>query len=207
MRSSVRDTIVSTFAGNIATTYVFDPQPAPTANLRIGGTTAWRSFLRFREGTDTLPLPCPTGAPGCSIRLRNGTINYAAVQLRTLPTEAGFILEDTLIVDAYSVAASALVPIGRSPLLGRVGRSRSPVRRTDVAQTLLEVPITGFFALLVAPLADSTAAATEPRTRTLALIAAPEGGTFGYTTLAALGSANAPKLRIIVTVANEVQLP
>jgi hypothetical protein len=207
LRSSVRDTIVSTFAGNIATTFVFDPQPAPTANLRIGGTPAWRSFLRFRAGLDTIPLPCPNGVPGCVLRLRAGTINYAALQLRTLPAEGGFALEDTLIVDAYSVAASAEVPVGRSPLLARVGRSRSPVRPTEVVTggTLLEVPVTGFFASLAAPVPDSIT--TVARTRNLALIGAPEGGTFGYATLAALGGASAPKLRIIVTVANEVQLP
>jgi hypothetical protein len=113
------------------------------------------------------------------------------------------------------VTRSPLLPLARSPVGDTVGRNHpaAPASRFVVgpgATGRVEVPITPFFAALAADTTAAGAGTTEsPGTLTLALLGAPlEGSNFGFAEFFGRRSgANAPRLRLIVTVATEVQLP
>lgn len=211
-RSKIRrDTVVTVTTGNLGSTFIYDPlPPRPTSDLRVGGQPSWRSYFQFRDNLDSLSVPCPNAA-NCKVLLKNATINYAALLLQPLPTLAAYSPEDSIIVGAYSVFPNTTVPIGRSPLGTVVGSTRSslkPAQFIGATQPRVEVPITGFISTL-AGARDSTTVNTTARPTSIALLASPEGSTFGFGTFASrrAGPALAPKLRLIVTVAFEVQLP
>jgi hypothetical protein len=209
-----KDTVISITTGNVGSTFVFNPPPpAPTTELRVGGNPAWRSYYSFRDNIDSLSVPCPTGGASCHILLKNATINYAALLLQPLPTPFAYTPDDSIIVAAYSVFPNSTLPIGRSPLGTVVGTTRAPLKPAQFSggtQPRVEVPITAFIARLAgARDTSATASSSTARPTSLALLASPEGSTFGFGSFASRRSDPAlrPKLRLVVTVAYEVQLP
>jgi hypothetical protein len=209
-----RDTVVTVTTGNVGSTFISDPPPPqPTTDLRVGGQPSWRSYFQFRDNLDSLSVPCPTQTANCHVLLKNATINYAALLLQPLAMPAAYSPEDSIIVGAYTVFPNSTLPIGRSPLgtiVGATKGSLKPAQFTGGTQARVEVPITGFIAIL-AGARDTTAAAANSTARptSIALLSSPEGRTFGFGSFASrrAGTAVAPKLRLVVTVASEVQLP
>ncbi|MBI4545462.1 MAG: hypothetical protein HY703_09720 [Gemmatimonadetes bacterium] len=202
------DTVVTATVGSVARTFLFDPPPPSLTPLQVGGTPAWRSFLRFRGGLDTVSVACPGGAPGCRLRLGDATVNFAALLLDPLPVPAAFQPEAAFDIEARSVLETPGVPVARSPLGQLLGRVRTPVdprafAAGSKAPPAVEVPVTTFLSSLVAPLERADSA----RASTLALLATIEAGTFGFGTFAAGGTASAaPRLRIVLSIASEVQI-
>lgn len=193
------DTVVTDSVGTEARTFVFDPQPAPGANLFVSGTPSWRSFLRLRERLDTLRIA--TGAADDSIRLSEATINFAALLLQPVAPPPGFSPEDTVVIEARTVLAADEVPLARAPLGGAISELGLPPASFSAGASRVELPITGVLtALAVAPDAGTAQAAT-----TLALIGAPEGALFGLGAFGGRGGAAAPGLRLILSVTSEVQ--
>ena len=92
--SSVRkDTVVTVTAGNVGSTFIYNPPPpTQTTQLRIGGQPSWRSFFQFVQNFDTLTVPCPgqSTTSSCKVKLRNTTINYAALVLQPLNSPAAY---------------------------------------------------------------------------------------------------------------------
>jgi hypothetical protein len=207
-----RDTVVTVTTGNLGSTFIYNPSPPQaTTDLRISGQPSWRSYFQFRDNLDSLSVPCPNATVNCRVLLKNATINYAALLLQPLPTQAAYSPEDSIIVAAYAVFPNSTLPIGRSPLGGIVGTTRYPLKPAQFAggtQARVEVPITGFVATL-AGARDTTTVNSATRPTSISLLSSPEGATFGFASFASrrAGPAVAPKLRLIVTVAFEVQLP
>lgn len=208
-RPSARpDTTVTVTLGVTAGTFVYDPQPPASPGLRVGGVPSWRSYLRFQR-LDTLSVPCP-GEPagsGCVLRLDEVKVNYAALVIQPEATPPAFVPEDSLRVDARTVLTMAGVPLERSPLGSRAAATASqPIPPSRFlpggGAGTIEVPLTQYIAALAAARGEGK----EPPPQVLVLYAAQEGGVFGAGEFGALGSAAPPRLRLIVTVATQVEI-
>jgi hypothetical protein len=191
------DTLVTVTVNATAPTFVYDP-PIPTvsASPQVGGITAWRTFLLLRGGLDTLRVPCPD-VPGCTVPLEEAAINYAALLLEPIAPPAGFAPEDSLGIDARFVLETPGVPLERSVLGGVAGRlvPQHKSRFAGGGETL-ELPITEY---VRAATADTATSAAIPKR--LALLPLVQSGTFGFASFQAM-----PRLRLIVSVASELQL-
>ena len=212
-RPSARpDTVVTVSVGPVGATFVFDPQPAATEDLRIGGLPTWRSYLQFQR-LDTLALPCPGEDPaaGCVLPLDEVKINYAALLLRPAAMPSAFVPADSLVIDARSVLVRPSIPLDRAPLgNSAAARPGSAVPRErflpdgEGGDDAIEVPVTRFVAALAAGPGDDGDNAPPS---VLALVAAPEGRDFGFGTFGAQGAAAAaPRLRLIVSTASRVEI-
>lgn len=208
-RPSARpDTVVESTVGVIGGTFVADPIPPPGSALRVGGLPSWRSFLRFQR-LDTLALPCP-GEPagsGCVLRLDEAKINYAALVLQPRAAPPGLAPEDSLRVDARAVLVAPSVPLERSPLGSLASVFASDAVEPSVFQAgatpgTIEVPLTRFVGILAAGDADD---GTAPPSM-LALYSGSEGGAFGLGSFDGIEGAAPPRLRLIVTIATQVEI-
>jgi hypothetical protein len=197
-RSSMNpDTTYIADAGLAGTTFMFTPEPPASAELRVGGTPGWRSIFRFQERLDTLSVPCP-GVPNCRIRLGDATINHAVLQLQPLPSPFGMRPEAALNVGAYLFLPSDQVPLARSPLGDVI--SATPVEVTSFmapGAPVVEVGITEFVQANALPPGDQGFFVP----RYLALVQYQQR-TFGFGSFAPM-----PRMRLIVSIARELQLP
>jgi hypothetical protein len=199
------DTLVDAVTSALET-FVFDPPAPASSDLRVSGTPAWRSFLRFVQSLDTVRVGC-TPTPADCVRLRDATINYAALQLKPVTTPGAFLPEDSLGITAWPVFESPIVPLTRSPLsaapIGGLRALIPPSAFVSGSGEAVELPVTTFFANLVAQRADTAAAPT----RTLALLGSLESRYFGFASFGSReNAAAAPKLRVIVTVSSQVEI-
>ncbi len=203
------DTIVT--AGTVTSgTFIYTPPPPPSSNLRVGGIQAWRSFLELKRELRSLVLPCPGGDGGCTVALKDATINYAALLLQPVAPPPGYRPTQRVQIYGRQAETSPLIPLSRSPLGGVVGLMRDtiPSSRFEEGGTdgRVELPITPLITSLVADTTVAGSSAAPPNV--LVLLPPAEGGYFGFAAFAPLSAgAAAPRLRLVVTLATEVQLP
>ena len=203
------DTVVTATAVTTAT-FIYTPPPPASGDLRVGGVPTWRSFLELQRSIRSLVLPCPDATPGCTVSLKDATINYAALLLQPVVTPDAYRPTQKMQLYARPAETSPLIPLSRSPLgsvVGVVLDTIAPSRfQEGTTGGRVEMPITPFITSLVA---DTTATgSTTAPPNVLALLPPIEGGNFGFASFASLASgAKAPMLRLVVTVATEVQLP
>jgi hypothetical protein len=194
------DTVITTTIRPNERTFVFDPSLGTSSSTpRVGGVPAWRTIFRFREGLDSLAIPCPD-TPNCTLRLRDVAMNYAALVLQPTPSPAGFIPEDSVRLGARILLVSDAVPLERSPLGDVAGVMASSVPASifgSAATPPIELPITAFLRRLSS---DSIPAANRPPPW-VAVVPVVEGSHFGVSTFA-----RNPRLRLVLTVATEVQI-
>jgi hypothetical protein len=194
------DTVITTTIRPNERTFVFDPSLGTTSSTpRVGGVPAWRTIIRFRDGLDSLRIPCPD-APNCTLRLREVAMNYAALVLQPTPPPAGFIPEDSVRLGARILLVSDAVPLERSPLGDVAGVMVSAVPASVFASGAtppIELPVTTFLRRLAS---DTIAVANRPPPW-VALVPVVEGSHFGVSTFA-----QNPRLRLVLTVATEVQI-
>jgi len=209
-RPSARpDTAVIVTVGTIGGSFVFDLDPPAGSELRVGGIPSWRSYLHLAR-LDTLTVPCP-GEPagsGCVLRLNDVKINYAALVLQPEGTPRALVPDDSLRIRARTVLSVPGVPLERSPLGSRAAAFSSEAIgpatfQPDGNPGTIEVPLTQLIAALAAGRSDD---AGGPLPQRLVLYAMQEGGAFGFGTFGATGSAAPPRLRLIVTVATDVEI-
>lgn len=195
-------TVTVTIGTPRAQTSLFTPQQPAPAGLRLGGVPAWRAYLTLRERLDTLTIACPDGPPGCRIALGDATVNHAALVLTPLAVPATFRPAGEYTFEARPVLAGAGLPVPRAPLADTVGRLRISDPGTVFAggAAPVELPITR----LIASLAART---TRKPGSTVALLASPEGGQFGFGAFGGLeDGVLAPRLRLILSAVEEVDL-
>jgi hypothetical protein len=201
------DTLIADSVGMSAKTFLLNQVPDPdavTGALLVGGLPTWRSYLRFKEGIDTLPLPCPGGPTGCTLALSDVVVNYAGVELQRVPGPPGFALLDTVYIVPRAVLPIEGVPIARVPLGVQLSDFVAiPPSGGPAAVGKVEVPVT---VLITSMAGDSVARERAPRT--LSLIGAPEGASLGVAAYGSLAAGPlAPRLRLIYSVTKEVQVP
>lgn len=197
------DTVIP--VGNVvASRIIAPPDPvAPTPEvLRIGGLPAWRSLLRFRSFTEAR-VPCPPSAPaGCTLGLDEVTINLASLLLEPVPAGPRRLERPTWI-EARALMGLPGVPLSRSPLTPPIGQpsdTLSVAFFTDVtpAPAPVRLPITSY----VRGHFDATL--EDPIPLWLALTAGAERGQFGYAAFAGLRSDRPPRLRLVLSVPEDV---
>ncbi|HEX9105807.1 MAG TPA: hypothetical protein VF832_01230 [Longimicrobiales bacterium] len=203
------DTTVTVTPGLLGATFIYTPQaPRRAGTLQLGGVPAWRSFLTFNPAMATRSFTCPANLGSCTYTLRDVTINYAALLLQPLPSGA-FAPEDSIRPSSWVLSSATTLPLIRTPLgahVGTVEPAFAPSAFIGSNLARVAVPITGF----VATLAGDTATAVGKglTSNTMALEQAPEPSLFGVVAFGGRNSgATAPKLRLIITLGSEVQLP
>lgn len=191
------DTVIAADVVPAIRTFVFNPQPAPTADLRVGGTPAWRSVLKLRPDLTSITVPCPGNVVGCVVALDSVHINSAQLLLKPKPSPAGFSLEDTSFIEVRPLATSTTVPLERSPVGGNVGLSKALAPGAfdnPVLGDFVRIDITPFFEHLTNT--KLTAADRALLATALSLIQIPEPGTFGF-----MAFDQSPSLRLVLTAA------
>jgi hypothetical protein len=198
MHTSVGDSTVVVSTGPFATRTITDPAiPAASSDPRVGGyPSSFRSVFEVRENMRDITVPCPF-TPTCRIKLGAANIASAELLLQPVASPGGFVPELPVTILAYTLLPTAQVPLIRSPLgqaSGALTVGPASFQGTGAAVTPLNV--TNFVRDLVTPL-DTTSF----KSRYLVLL---EGvpATFGYASFQ-----GQPKLRLRMSLAQEIQLP
>lgn len=182
-----------------------DPTLDPQAPLYIGGVPSMRTYIRFREGADTLQVPCPDGPPGCTVRLSDVVINYAGLSFQPMTATPGYNVPDTISIEPRTVLPLPGVPLGRVPLGIQLANTiRVPPVGNPAADSRVEVPVT----MLVTALTSEDESVRSNAPRTVVLLGAPEGFRYGVVAFGSLASGTplAPRIRLIYSVTKEVQV-
>lgn len=201
-RSTINpDTVVTTTIRPPARTFLYDPVlSASGIEPLAGGNPAWRTYFEFSNGLDTLTLACPDSPATCRIPLEEADITFAAMQLVPRVAPPGFLPSDSMQLVSRLLLVSDLAPLPRSPLGAAIGVTPRFVQRTRFAAPAggdpIEVPITDYLRALVA---DTSTA--DPLTRWIAIHPSIEGIDIGVAAFDPM-----PRLRLILTVASELQL-
>lgn len=184
-----------------------DPDPTldPSAPLYIGGMPSVRTYVRFKEGIDTLQVPCPDGPSGCTISLRDVVINYAGLAFTPVPAAPGYNVPDTIPIEVRTVLSFPGVPLSRIPLGIQLSSSIKvpPVTSAEPGKRV-EVPVT----TLITALTSENESVRSDAPRTVALLGSPEGDRYGVVAFGSLASGIglAPRIRLIYSVTKEVQV-
>lgn len=196
------DTLVTLNARPTAQTFVYDPFPLPAEDgIRIGGAPSWRTVLTLDlpESLEGSPELCAQIT--CPIMITPGRLNGATLVLTTAPSEEAFVPSDSLFLDARAVLAPELLPkspLGNS-LVGGLGVSIGPSAFSDDSGRTITIPVTPFIRALF----DESAAESV---RDLVLLTPLEPFSIGFGSFAGPGSVGEPSLRLILTVADTVEI-
>lgn len=197
-----QDTVVILDAPPVARTFIYDPLPDPEeGGIRVGGAPSWRSVitLDLPEAVQASPQVC--ALVGCPLELTPERLNSATLILTTAASQAAFQPADSLFLDARAVLAPDLLP--KSPLgtslVGALGVSIAPEWFGDDAGQTVSIPVTTFVRSLVD---DSVG----QKVRDLVLLTPLEPLSIGFGTFAGPGTGAAPRLRLILTVTDTVEI-
>jgi len=181
-----------------------DLTAAPPGVLRMGGLPTWRTMLRFQSLSD-LRVPCgPDQPPECTLPLRDVTINLASLIFDPLPG-GGHRVERPLRLEARAVLQGPGIPLVRSPLTQPVGPPTDTLARAlfeggDGDPATVRVPITSYLQFHTSP-GDG-----PPPPQWLALTAVGELTQFGHASFGGVASDRPPRLRLLVSVPDDVLL-
>ncbi|NNF38838.1 MAG: hypothetical protein HKN71_09225 [Gemmatimonadetes bacterium] len=195
------DTLVTLNARPIAETFIYDPFPEPEqGGIRVGGAPSWRTVLTFDVPAELPGTPAVCQRVQCPIVITPGRLNNATLTLTTAQSEAAFQPSDSLFVDARAVLAPELLP--KSPLgtslVGTPGVPIGPDGFGEVAGQTVTIPVTTF----VRALFDGSG----EKVPDLALLTPLEPLSIGFGTFVGPGLPGAPRLRLILTVADTVEI-
>lgn len=194
-------------AGQRAVVVTPEPSAPAPAELRVGGLPAWRSALEFRPLAD-IRIPCEPGSTTCTLPLSEADVSLATLLLQPMPVGSRRI-ERPFQMEAREVLRAPGVPVNRSPLstsAGAMNESLVPEAflAEDPPPDPSRVPITGYVRRNIDPPGDEQ----EP-VRWLALLSRVEQSAplFGYAAFGSVQSAAPPRLRLVVTVPIQEELP
>jgi hypothetical protein len=196
-----QDTIVTLNAPPLAQTFIYDPFPEPAQDgIRVGGAPSWRTVMTFDVPTQLPGTPAICQRVQCPITLTPGRLNNATLTLTTAPSEAAFQPADSVFLDARAVLAPELLP--KSPLgtslVGAPGVPIGPDGFGDVAGQTVTIPVTTF----VRALFDESG----EKVPDLVLLTPLEPLSIGFGTFVGPGQPGAPRLRLILTVSDTVEI-
>lgn len=192
------DTTVVATVGAAATTFIYDPVPAPPLTaLRVGGAPAWRTILNLEVPHSLTGYPDLCRELDCPVEVGPEHVSYAGLQLTTVRGAPAFALSDTLRLDIRMVTAPTFLPkspLGPSTLALRGGALVHTSHYEPADGQVFEVPVTE---LVRDQLRGETSVGGEV-TGTLALMTLLEPLTIEYATFAGRASENPPALRLIL---------
>ncbi len=200
------DTVLTLTADALEVTVLYTPPVDPPEDgVRVGGVPAWRSFFeidlpRVLEGPPEL-----CAVLGCPFELEADRISRASLILSPRPSEPAFQPTDTVLLDVRPVLAPEKLP--KSPLgetlIGPGGQIVPPFAFGVESSSEVALPITSFVRGLIDPETDEG----ERGRGSLALLAAFEPFSVSFASFWGPGTPRAPSLRLLVTVADPVELP
>ena len=202
------DSLIEETAFGGESTFIYDPLPGlATQELRVGGAPSWRTVLsldvpRVLTGPAEVCaiLACPFDLAGSDAQL-----GLAELVLTTRETLPAYQLFDTLDVDLRTVVNPELLP--KSPLGGQLagafGVSVRPEMFSDLAGTEVAFPVTALINDLM--FGDSARVASTPDN--IVFLSVIEPPSLGFAAFFGPGNANAPALRLLLTVAGKLTLP
>lgn len=197
--SSIRpDTVVKVVVQDVGATILFQPVAGQvSAQPRISGTPAWRTIFQVSSLLERLDVPCP--GTNCRVPLANVSINKAELLLEPAPSPPGFLVEDSIGVEARTLVTAAGSPLARAPVgvvpIGRTANRIPRARFEPNAPAAAPVPlvITSF---VIATMTDTSS--TKPRHLALLSDANTQSATFGIAAFK-----ERPRLRLILTITPE----
>lgn len=206
VRPSVNpDTIIELGVATRELTFIYDPIPTPPPDgIRIGGAPSWRTVLDIQvpEQLDGLAELCAVVA--CPHVLVQGQISYAGLVLTSRASEAAFQPTDSVSLDVRPVfrrSALPKAPLGQSLLTDLVlGRRVAPEAFGTQPGQRVEIPITPFVRALV----DEDGGGAP---NTLALMSVFEPLSIAFASFHGPGTADEPRLRLVLTIGPAVELP
>jgi hypothetical protein len=186
-------------------TFIYDVDaPPPTDGMRVGGAPAWRTTLDVAVPAVLNGPPELCAAVGCPFALAPRHVSYAALTVRTRSPADAFEPTDSVFVDVRPVLSRDALPkspLGSSLIAGGLGQGVAGALFGALEGTAVEIPITNY---VKAFLAGPDPAGRLPPS-TLALIAAPEPGSFTFAEFFGPGP-NEPVMELIVTVSPPLEL-
>ncbi|MEJ2216407.1 MAG: hypothetical protein P8099_07305 [Gemmatimonadota bacterium] len=200
------DTIIPLSTGQQAV-FIYDTTPPPPGDslLRVGGIPGWRTILRFKNLENAqVDLGPDCGLASCVQSMKDVLVNYAALEF-TPHFAGGFRPEKPFLVDVLSVLESPGIPLVRAPLssspmgvTGGTGVTLAIGPYTTAAQdSTVQIPVTLFLRTLT-----SSSIAAADRHTALAVVPINPSSAFGYAEFMSVKTAEAPRLRLVVSVIN-----
>lgn len=183
-------------------TFIYTPfvQPPPDG-IRVGGAPAWRTVMTFAVPKVLNGPASVCEAVGCPFALSASRINHASLTLRTKEVApVAFQPSDSVRIDVRAVLVPERLP--KAPLgasfLGILGRSIPAAGFSTEAGREVGIPITDFV--------RTQLASDNPSTRDLALLSILEPLSIAFSSFEGPGSAGEPSLRLIVTLADTLEV-
>lgn len=179
--------------------FVFEPGP-PSAGeaYRTGGITGARTLLTLDLEQFVPTCADPAAEPACPrVPLREVTLNEASLVLQPLRVPGGYRplgLTDVRVRRVVETELGRLAPLGETFAVDSVAAARFAAP----GQAPIAIDVTGSLTRLVA--ADTIP--SIPAEATVAILADPEGGQFGY-----LWFERRPRLRLVYTLPLRPRLP
>lgn len=193
------DTTVVREVDLLEQTFIYTPSPDdPDGVIRIGGAPAWRTVFGLDVPTVLTGPEALCEVAGCPFRLTPEALNRASLVLRTRESPVAFQPQDSVFLDTRPVLAPDALP--KSPLGNSfIGNfTLGPDAFGDAAGEPFEFQITSFVRALVDPEADGS----EPST--IALLGTFEPLDIALAEFAGPDEDGAPRLRLLVTVSDQV---
>ena len=174
--------------------------------MLVGGAPSFRSTFRI-ELPDSVSATGPicAGAPSCQVALTADRVVFAGIGFQSIPQEPPSLAPaDSLVLDLRPVLSPERLP--RSPLGVPIlpqGRTVGPGQFEEGGETRIEIPVTRF----IRDLARAAPGDAEQPPSMVSLISAAEPSGIGIASFGAVGTPQAPVLRIILTATEGVTLP
>ena len=199
------DTIVELAVGARARTFIYQPVPeAPEGEIRVGGAPAWRSVftMSMPKTLDGPPELCQLVQ--CPLTLTSESLISASLVLTTRAPPPAFQPTDSLRLDVRPVLEPSRLP--KSPLgsslVGILGVQLLPEYFGEEAGAEVEIPLGGYVEGLIA---ENTGSEVEVPS-TLALLSLFEPLSLSFAAFEGPDSPAGPKLRLILTLAEDVRI-
>lgn len=203
--SSNPDTLVDMNVASKFRTFIYDPVPAPPEDeIRVGGVPAWRSVftMELPRTLDGIPELCQEVE--CPYKLTSEALIGASLILTTQAPPPAYVPRDTLRLDVRPVLDPSRLP--KSPLgsslTGILGIRLTPDDFVEGAGVEIEVPIGAYVDALIS--ANEGDDLDVPPT--LALLSAFEPLSLYFAAFEGPTSSLGPRLRLILTIAEDVRI-
>lgn len=200
------DTLVDLTLPSRARSFVYHPEPEPPEDeIRVGGVPAWRSVftLEIPDSVNVSPEVC-SGAFGvqCRVELTPESLISASLVLTTKEPPPAFSPADSLYMDVRPVLEPSRMP--KSPLgsslVGALGALLTPEDFEGGAGAEVEIPLGSYIESLIQEKTDPDL----DLPKTVALLSSFEPLSVYFAAFEGPDSPNGPKLRLVLTFADEV---